>query len=70
MVDILDVPKLYKKVLADKYRWTYPLTHEHFWYSKDYHKEIIDMFENTSTGMKIVFVELTLPPKMIKNDHK
>ena len=62
-MDVLDIPKLYKKIIADNFRWSSPLIHEGFWYSKNYYNEVIDMFENTSTGMKIVFVKLPLPQK-------
>ena len=63
MVDVIDVPKLYRKILADNYRWSLPLEREGFWFSKDYYKETMDMFNQPSCGMKIVFVTFTPPQK-------
>lgn len=63
-MDILDVPKIYRRYQRDWNIWTNPLVKDGWWYSKDYYKETIEAFENASGGMKIIFLAIEpLPNK-------
>ena len=69
-MDILDVPKIYGKCLNDWNIWTKILNTKGFWYSKDYHKEVMEAFEEKKDGVQIIFITVPVPPKMIENDHE
>ena len=64
-MDIVDGPKIYDRIMNDWRIWTNPLK-EGFWYSENYYNEVMDAFNNASTGLKIVF--LVINPSQI--DHK
>ena len=42
--------------------WTNPLK-DGFWYSEDYFEEVMDAFDNASSGLKVVFIVMKPPQK-------
>lgn len=68
-MDILDVPKVYKRCINDWRTWTQVLERDGFWYSRNYFKEVMEALGEKKDGLEIIFITIPVPPKMIKTDH-
>ena len=55
-MDIVDVPRIYKKCMNEWHVWTAPLRTGRWWYSEDYYKETMKAFEQASGGLQIIFM--------------
>jgi len=57
-MEILDVRQAYNRYMVEWNLWTHPLKKDGWWYSENYYEEIMNAFEHTTGGLKIIFVKV------------